>query len=50
MSSITDLNDIVKNDEIIDIGDLMTLPSISVASGRQRVADIVIHAVEKGYM
>jgi hypothetical protein len=50
VSSTINLNNIVENDEVIDMGDLMTLPNISIASGRQRVADIVIEAVEKGYM
>jgi len=44
------LDDIVKDDEAIDLGELMTLSSISIASGRQRIGDIVVEAVEKGYM
>lgn len=41
---------ITKNDEAVDIAELITLSSISLQSGRQRVADVVVDAVEKGYI
>lgn len=39
-------------DETIDVGDIASsmLSHIATASGRQRLADVIVHAVEKGYL
>lgn len=39
----------VESDEEIDIGDAMSF-SYFTTSGRQRLADVIVHAVEKGYI
>ncbi|XP_071556663.1 uncharacterized protein [Temnothorax nylanderi] len=44
------IDTVVKGDEAIDIGDAVDLPCNETASGRQRLADVIVHAVEKGYM
>lgn len=40
----------VKSEEAVDIGDAVDLSYIATASGRQRLADVIVHAVEKGYI
>ncbi|CAL1685604.1 unnamed protein product [Lasius platythorax] len=45
-----DLDAIIKNDEIVDISDVWTVSNIKTSSGRQRLADLIVHADEKGYI
>lgn len=40
----------VESDEAINIGDAVSLSHIETASGRQRLADVIVDAVEKGYI
>jgi len=40
----------VESDEAIDIGDAVSFPYITTASKRQRIADVIVHAVEKGFI
>lgn len=40
----------VQGNEAVDIGELTLLSHIATASGRQRVADVIVHAFEKGYI
>lgn len=47
------IDTIIKSDEAVDIGDVissMFSSYIATASGRQRLADVIVHAVEKGYI
>nr|XP_012229383.1 PREDICTED: uncharacterized protein LOC105676226 [Linepithema humile] len=39
----------VEGDEAIDISDAMNF-NITTASGRQRIADVIIHSIERGYI
>ena len=45
-----DLDAIIKNDERVDIADVWTLYNIETSAGRQRLADVVVHAAENGYI
>jgi len=40
----------VQDDEPIDIGDAVSFSNITTASKRQRLADVIVHAVEKGFI
>lgn len=40
----------MKGEEALITGDVWVLDNIETSSGRQRVADIIVHAVENGYM
>ncbi|XP_011165800.2 uncharacterized protein LOC105200105 [Solenopsis invicta] len=44
------LENIVEGDEAINMSDVVTIPCIETTSGRQRIADVIVHAVEKGYI
>ncbi|XP_018403101.1 PREDICTED: uncharacterized protein LOC108780029 [Cyphomyrmex costatus] len=39
----------VKSDEAIDVGDAISFSDLTT-NGRQRLADVIVHAVEKGYI
>ncbi|XP_032680861.1 uncharacterized protein LOC116848656 isoform X2 [Odontomachus brunneus] len=45
-----DLDVLVKGDEAVDIADVWALRNIATSSGRRRLADMLIHAVEHGYL
>lgn len=45
-----DLDAIVKGDEAVNIADVWTLSNIATSSGRRRLADVIVHAVENGYL
>jgi len=45
-----DLDALVKGNEAVNIADVWTLSNIETSSGRQRLADIIVHAVENGYL
>lgn len=45
-----DLDAIIKTDEAMDVSDVMTVSNIKTSTGRQRLADIIVHAVENGYI
>ncbi|XP_011864138.1 PREDICTED: uncharacterized protein LOC105560023 [Vollenhovia emeryi] len=45
-----DLDAIIKGDEAVNIADVWTLSNIETSSGRQRLADVIVHAVENGYL
>ncbi|XP_050458493.1 uncharacterized protein LOC126855135 isoform X1 [Cataglyphis hispanica] len=49
-SQAFDLDAIIKNDEAVDISDVWTLSNIKTSTGRQRLTDIIVHAVENGYI
>ncbi|XP_071634634.1 uncharacterized protein [Temnothorax longispinosus] len=49
-SQLFDLDAIIKGDEAVNIADVWTLSNIETSSGRQRLADIIVHAVENGYL
>jgi len=40
----------VQGDEAIDIGDVASFSCFTTASERQRLADVIVHAVEKGFI
>jgi len=40
----------VEGDEAIDIGDVVSFSYFTTASERQRLADVIVHAVEKGFI
>ncbi|XP_020296148.1 uncharacterized protein LOC109861064 isoform X2 [Pseudomyrmex gracilis] len=42
--------DLIKGEEAINIADVWAVDNIKTSSGRQRLADIIVHAVENGYM
>ncbi|XP_032680852.1 uncharacterized protein LOC116848652 isoform X2 [Odontomachus brunneus] len=48
-SELFDL-DVIKGDKAIDIADVWVFPDIATSSGKQRLADMLIHAVEHGYL
>lgn len=37
-------------EEVSDISDLNQLPNLQKAEDRQRLADIILHAVDKGFI
>lgn len=41
--------DLIKDDNGIDIADIWTLSYIKTKEGRLKLANIVVHAVEKGF-
>lgn len=41
--------DLIKDDNGIDIADVWTLSYIKTKDGRLKLANIVVHAVEKGF-
>ncbi|XP_011165794.1 uncharacterized protein LOC105200103 [Solenopsis invicta] len=45
-----DLDAIIKGNEAVNIADVWTLSKIESSSGRQRLADVIVHAVENGYL
>ncbi|XP_025162063.1 uncharacterized protein LOC105183226 isoform X2 [Harpegnathos saltator] len=45
-----DLDAIIKGDEAVDIADVWNLHEIESSSGRKRLADMLVHAVEHGYL
>lgn len=45
-----DLDVLIKGNEAVDIADVFTLSNIETSSGRQRLADVIVHAVENGYL
>jgi len=45
-----DLDALIKGNEAVNIADVWTLSKIETSSGRQRLADIIVHAVENGYL
>lgn len=49
-SEAFDLDDIIKNDEAMNISDVWNLSNIKTSIGRQRLADAIVHAVERGYL
>lgn len=44
------IDTVVEGDEAIDIGEVASVSCIATASGRQRLADVIVHAVERGYI
>lgn len=40
----------IQSNEAIDIGESSLFHHIETASGRQRLADVIVHAFEKGYI
>ncbi|XP_034176256.1 uncharacterized protein LOC117602401 [Osmia lignaria lignaria] len=48
-SDIFDL-DAIKDDTAVDIADIWTLSNIKSKSGRLRLADVIVHAVQKGFL
>lgn len=45
-----DLDAIIKGNEAVNIADVWTLSNIETSSGRQRLADVIVHAVENEYL
>lgn len=50
LSSSFDLDSNFKSNEAIDLGVAAEFFNIETASGRQRLADVIIHAVDNGFM
>lgn len=48
-TDVFDLDDI-ENDDGVDIADIWTLSYIETKEGRRRLANMVVHAVEKGFL
>ncbi|XP_020298765.1 uncharacterized protein LOC109863003 [Pseudomyrmex gracilis] len=42
--------DLIKGEEVVNIADVWVLHNIKTSSGRQRLADIIVHCVKNGYM
>lgn len=40
----------IQDNEAVDIGEIVSLPIIATTSGRQRLADVIVHAFEKEYI
>lgn len=40
----------IQGNEAVDLGEIISLPYIATTSGRQRLADVIVHAFEKGYI
>lgn len=45
-----DLDAIIKGNEAVNIADVWTVSNIETSSGRQRLADVIAHAVENEYL
>ncbi|RLU27117.1 hypothetical protein DMN91_000916 [Ooceraea biroi] len=45
-----DLDVIIKGDEAMNVGDVMAVSNITTSSGRRRLADVIAHAVDNGYI
>ncbi|KAL6263305.1 hypothetical protein P5V15_006103 [Pogonomyrmex californicus] len=45
-----DLDAIIKGNDAVNIADVWTLSNIETSSGRRRLADAIVHAVENGYL
>lgn len=45
-----DLDVLIKGNEAVNIADVFTVSNIGTSSGRQRLADVIVHAVENGYL
>lgn len=45
-----DLDALIKDDKAVNIADIWLLDDIATSSGRQRLADILVHAIEHGYL
>ncbi|XP_029169220.1 uncharacterized protein LOC114939165 [Nylanderia fulva] len=44
------INTVVQGNEAVDLSEAVSLSNIATANGRQRVADVIVHAFEKGYI
>lgn len=42
--------DIIKGDDAVNIADVWTLSNIKDKSARRRLADVIVHAVDEGYL
>ncbi|KAK2578156.1 hypothetical protein KPH14_001352 [Odynerus spinipes] len=49
-SEAFDLDELIKGDEAVNINDIWTLPKLETQQKRLRVADIIVHAVENGFL
>lgn len=49
-SEAFDLDSLIKGDEAVDIADIWTIPDIRDQKGRRRLADVLLHAYEYGYL
>lgn len=49
-SEAFDLDEIIKGDEAININDIWALPRLETQEKRLRLADVIIHAVENGFL
>jgi len=45
-----DLDIIIKGNDAMNVADVMTVSNITTPNGRQRLADIIVHAVENEYL
>jgi len=45
-----DLDAIIKGNETVNIADVWRLSNIETSSGRQRLANVIVHAAENGYL
>lgn len=45
-----DLDSMFKTNEAVDITEVIEFFNIETASGRQRLADVIVHAVDNGFM
>lgn len=45
-----DLDTLIKGDEAVDIATVWQLTNIQTQSGRRRLADVIVHAVDRGYL
>ncbi|KAL6263306.1 hypothetical protein P5V15_006104 [Pogonomyrmex californicus] len=41
---------VVEDNNAVDCGDLVSFSTIKTANDRQRISDVIVHAVEKGYI
>lgn len=45
-----DLDALIKDDKKMNIADVWNLDDIATPSGRQRLADVLVHAIEHEYL
>lgn len=49
-SEVYDLDEIIKGDEAVNIDDVWALPHLKTSEKRRRLADVIVHAAENGFL
>ncbi|KAG7211358.1 hypothetical protein KM043_010648 [Ampulex compressa] len=49
-SEVFDLDNLIKGDEAVNIADVWVISNVKTKEGRLRLANIIVHAVERGFL